>query len=101
MIHRERLSNCLTIYTRPCLFWKQCRQGATIPRRCSGGGFLISGRYFLSPTASSMKLEKKPFLFKLFLTGGATAKIFYSNGFWEFNEQNIAVRVETPHSKMV
>ena len=34
-----------------------------------------------------MKSEKKPFSFTLFLTGGATAKIFYSNGFWEFNEK--------------
>ena len=41
-----------------------------------------------------MKSEKKPFSFTLFLTGGATAKIFYSNGFWEPNEQSIAERVE-------
>jgi len=55
---------------------------------------LISGKYFLSLTASSTKSEKKPFLFTLFLTDGATAKIFYSKGFWELNEQSIAERVE-------
>ena len=41
-----------------------------------------------------MKSEKKPFSFTLFLMVGATAKIFYSNGFWEPNEQSIAERVE-------
>ena len=41
-----------------------------------------------------MKSEKKPFLFTLFLMVGATAKIFYSNGFGEPNEQSIAERVE-------
>jgi hypothetical protein len=39
-----------------------------------------------------MKSEKKPFSFTLFLTGGATARIFYSNGFWEPNEGSNAER---------
>ena len=73
---------------------KFLRYGATIPRRSSGGGYLISGKYFLSPTASYMKSEKKPCSFTLFLMVGATARIFYSNGFWEPNEQSIAERVE-------
>jgi len=34
------------------------------------------------------------FLFTLFLMVGETAKIFYSNGFWEPNEQSIEERVE-------
>jgi hypothetical protein len=41
-----------------------------------------------------MKSEKKQCSFTLFLMVGVTAKIFYSNGFWEFNEQSIAERVE-------
>jgi len=55
---------------------------------------LISGRYFLSLTASSTKSEKKPCSFSLFLMVGATARIFYSNGCWKPNEQSIAERVE-------
>ena len=34
------------------------------------------------------------FLFTLFLMVGETAKIFYSNGFWEPNEGSIAEKVE-------
>jgi hypothetical protein len=70
------------------------RHGVPVPRRTSGGGYLISGKYLLSPTASYMKSEKKPCSFTLFLMVGATAKIFYSNAFWEPNEQSIAERVE-------
>jgi hypothetical protein len=62
------------------------RQEATIPRRSSGGGYSISGKYFLTPTASYMKSEKKPCSFTLLLADGATARIFYSSGFSEFNE---------------
>jgi hypothetical protein len=35
------------------------------------------------------------------LMGGATARIFYSNGFWVFNKQSIVERVGKTHSKMV
>ena len=55
---------------------------------------MISEKYFLSPTASYMKSEKIPFSFTLFLTDGETAKIVYSNGFSELNEQSNAERVE-------
>jgi hypothetical protein len=41
-----------------------------------------------------MRSEKKPFSSTLSLTGGATANIFYSNGFWEPNEKSIAERME-------
>jgi hypothetical protein len=41
-----------------------------------------------------MKLEKKPCSFTLFLMVGETARISYSNGFWERNEQSIAEKVE-------
>jgi hypothetical protein len=41
-----------------------------------------------------MKSEKKPCSFTLFLMVGETAKIFYSNGFWEPNEGSIAEKVE-------
>jgi|GEM_PF-4680648 len=74
--------------------FKSPRYVGSVPQGTSGGGFLISGKYFSSLIASYMKSEKKPYSFTLFLMVGETARIFYSNNSWGPNEHCISYRVE-------